>query len=342
MYTFVVISYNEEKYIFETLESIRFQIDTYGDNRTYQLVIADDCSQDQTQEYIDYWLECYAYLFESVSKIYQPNNVGSCINLVNAMQTVQGSLFFLTAGDDMLAHTDIFTVLEQNNDVDVLTSATLITVNGQILDCKRKYQDILAQALHSTKYVKWSVGLGCPIQVGAVWNHNLNTETIYGYMKKLDILEDRPRYYAIWHQNASIAYKYVNTPLLLYRRNNSSASALNGKHLSRLNQDLIKYYRMVKEESSSFWYCLCVSFQIQSVKLRGRGKWSFIRFFTPYYIAEEFKRLIHHVYLKSLYAEVKNKYIEINQRHCLYLHKESERLKKTYENRNVSISAARR
>lgn len=308
MYTFIVISYNAEKYILETLESIRYQIVKYGKDRTYQLVIADDCSKDNTQELMDKWLLRYHNLFEDITKIYQKENMGTCQNIADALRMIKGDVFFSTAGDDLIAPIDVFTVLEENRDVDVLTNVPLIMVNGKIETKKSRYIDALAQSTYTSDYIKWSVALGCPIQAGAAWNKRLNTEEVLSFMESFGLLDDRPRYYAIWRYEAPVKYRFVNTPLLIYRRNEESVTQLKGMHHSRLNQDLISFYNTCISKEKSTLYRLCIYMQKKSVKFRVSGAIKYLKYMTPYYIIEQIKRVCNRRKMDVIFDEFSKKY----------------------------------
>ena len=51
-FTFGVFTYNQEQFIFENLESIKYQIEKYGGGTSFSLVMSDDCSQDNTVVYL--------------------------------------------------------------------------------------------------------------------------------------------------------------------------------------------------------------------------------------------------------------------------------------------------
>ena len=332
MYTFIVVSYNEEKYIFQALESIRYQVENYGKNRRFQIIIADDCSSDLTQSYIEFWLTLYGYLFDEITRIYQQNNIGTCANIVDALRMVHGSLFFSLAGDDMLACTDVFHVIEQNKGIDVLASASLIVRNDIIDSEQSSYMDILAQSLYTSSYISWSVGLGCPIQAGAAWNKRINTENVYDCMIKMRLLDDRPRYYAAWKFNSPIKYRYTDVPLLLYRKNETSASSITGHHRNVLNKDLIIFFKTVRENSKNRVYRLCAYMQEKSAMMRGQKYMTKLRYITPYYFVEMYKRLCNKKKMKREFEKIIITHLEMNQVHIMNLKKKSERLRKSYDN----------
>lgn len=65
-FTFCVLSYNHEKYILETLESIKFLVKNYGGKLKINLIIGDDCSDDNTAAIIDFWLQKNRVLFYKI------------------------------------------------------------------------------------------------------------------------------------------------------------------------------------------------------------------------------------------------------------------------------------
>ena len=56
-FTFGVFTYNQDQFIFENLESIKYQIEKYGEGTSFLLVMSDDCSQDNTVVYAKEWLK---------------------------------------------------------------------------------------------------------------------------------------------------------------------------------------------------------------------------------------------------------------------------------------------
>ena len=66
MFTFLVISYNEEDVIVQTLESIRHQIVQYSGKEEIQLIIADDGSKDHTTDVVDDWIERHQKIMQQL------------------------------------------------------------------------------------------------------------------------------------------------------------------------------------------------------------------------------------------------------------------------------------
>jgi len=103
-------SYNNGKYIIETLESIKSQ--SY-DN--IQLIIVDDCSTDNSVELINDWLRSYAgkYIF-----ICHDVNIGGAAPYNECIKNASGKYFCIIDSDDALMPDKVKTqvaILEQSN-----------------------------------------------------------------------------------------------------------------------------------------------------------------------------------------------------------------------------------
>ena len=66
-FTFVIITYNQEQYILQHLESIKYQINKYGKGISVYLIISDDHSLDRTLQLAEIWLQensCFFYNYK--------------------------------------------------------------------------------------------------------------------------------------------------------------------------------------------------------------------------------------------------------------------------------------
>ena len=71
----IIISYNQEKYISEAIESVINQ----KTNFKYEILVSDDCSKDKTQEIIEKYEKKYPNL---VKNIKHKKNLGGTGNLL--------------------------------------------------------------------------------------------------------------------------------------------------------------------------------------------------------------------------------------------------------------------
>ena len=64
MFTFVVTCYNQAEVVTHALESIRYQICRFGKDQKFQLIVADDGSEDSSCEVIEQWITGNRDIFE--------------------------------------------------------------------------------------------------------------------------------------------------------------------------------------------------------------------------------------------------------------------------------------
>jgi alpha-1,3-rhamnosyltransferase len=93
----VVITYNSAKYVLETLESIKAQ--TY---KNIELIVADDCSTDNTVELCEKWFVNNKDYFVKSKIVYSDINRGISVNCNRGVNFSNGSWIKLIAGDDIL------------------------------------------------------------------------------------------------------------------------------------------------------------------------------------------------------------------------------------------------
>ena len=93
----VVLSYNSEKYIQETLDSIYCQ--TYP---KIELVLADDCSCDKTVDIIKKFIETSSTRFSAIKLLESPHNAGTSANCNKGEMACVGDWIKVLAADDIL------------------------------------------------------------------------------------------------------------------------------------------------------------------------------------------------------------------------------------------------
>ncbi len=93
----VVISYNSDKFILETLESIKIQ--TF---QTIELIISDDFSTDNTIEIAKKWCEENKFRFSRVEIVVAAKNTGIAANCNQGVKAATGNWVKLIAADDIL------------------------------------------------------------------------------------------------------------------------------------------------------------------------------------------------------------------------------------------------
>lgn len=95
MISFVVTSYNYEKYILKTLESIKAQ--TY---RNFEIIIVDDCSKDNSCKIIEDFISENQDL--KITLIKQSSNQGQMASMIKGLESAQGQFVSFIDSDDIL------------------------------------------------------------------------------------------------------------------------------------------------------------------------------------------------------------------------------------------------
>jgi len=93
MFSVAVITYNQEKYISQTLDSILNQEHDYK----YEIVIGEDCSTDNTKKIIEEYVTKYP---DIIKPLYNNPNKGLINNYFNVIAHCQGKYIMECAGDD--------------------------------------------------------------------------------------------------------------------------------------------------------------------------------------------------------------------------------------------------
>jgi glycosyltransferase involved in cell wall biosynthesis len=93
MFSVCVITYNQENFISQTLESILSQKHDFS----WELLVGDDCSSDGTRKIIQEYAEKFP---EIVRPIFNEKNLGLVKNFFSVMKNARGKYIMECAGDD--------------------------------------------------------------------------------------------------------------------------------------------------------------------------------------------------------------------------------------------------
>lgn len=88
-----VVTYNQERYIGQCLQSLVNQ----KTNFDFEILVADDCSTDNTRAVIQNYVAKYKSL---IQPLYHAQNLGPMVNLISAYRTARGAYIAHMDGDD--------------------------------------------------------------------------------------------------------------------------------------------------------------------------------------------------------------------------------------------------
>lgn len=228
----IVITYNSSKYILETLESIKSQ--TY---KNIELIVSDDCSNDDTFILCANWVEVNRSIFKKTSLISAKENSGIAPNCNRGISVANGEWVKLIAGDDLLLPECIETLVKF-----VLADQRCEIVFGRVkfLDGKKVWDDksnpffTLQQKDQLVKIVTGS-GIKAP---ASFIKHSLLTK-VNGFDEDYKMIEDVPLWLKI--SKSGTLFYCVDSFIVLYRLHDSNIS------MDRKNYINIRFYNDQKK-----------------------------------------------------------------------------------------------
>ena len=162
----VLISYNQEKYIYEALEGIRLQSFIPD-----EVVIADDCSKDNTQFIIQEYVKAHG-LENKWKLLLNSVNVGITRNLQNGIDHTTADIIVPMAGDDISLPNrceEAFSLFQKHPNIQIVTTSVYkIDNNGKQIGVI-EYQDELRNNIKSI--IK--AGMPNVFPVGQNWRRTL-------------------------------------------------------------------------------------------------------------------------------------------------------------------------
>ena len=240
MITFLTITYNQDRFIIEHLESIKYQIKNFGKDQDYSYILSDDCSTDSTVSLAKRWIELNDDLFKEVKILTSEKNLGVVQNYLKASEYINTKSFKILAGDDLYYLNNISEVIE-NYDV-VFTPTITFDKNG-IKDCV-SVNTLLA--FKELKKIKKLMKLdNCFNAPGSfVTDEIIKDSGLRKFISNFKWIEDAPQWYYLLNYKKDIRIKIKNRPYILYRLSEGiSMGEANGKY----NEFIIEKSSMIKK-----------------------------------------------------------------------------------------------
>lgn len=252
-FTFGMLTYNQEAYVFECLESIKYQILNYGKNVKVYFVLSDDASKDNTVKYVEMWLEANKKLFEDIKIIVQNRNNGIVANYLTLLSNIHTGYYKTMAGDDLYYKNNVFDVVRKGDFV--ITPTIYFGGNNIIYDKKRDRFKILL--LHYEKgNLKEYLGnrlrySNCMDAPGVFINHKLVTQGLVNELEKYQWIEDVPKWNYLFNV-AKVDVELVQEPYILYRSEVGISKNKNHSARSRFEGDVRKIEQNIYVDKSRY------------------------------------------------------------------------------------------
>ena len=231
-FTFGILTYNSDRYILETLESIKFQLKTYGKNINASLIIADDNSTDKTLNYVTTWLSHYNSIFYRTKIIKQLFNCGTVRNSESLIENIANKYFHIIAGDDLYSNQNIFEIANLIDEYDIISNFPLCIDNNRELFID--YNRLLRFTRNSSRksytneeLVKLQMYGSFLHSPSTLFRKELLNPEIINYVRKFFLFDDDPKWYKFLSNTNKIYFGL--TPIVLYRYGDNSVSHTGNK-----------------------------------------------------------------------------------------------------------------
>lgn len=246
-FTFAILCYNHSDYIVIHLESIKYQILTYGKGIKCNLIITDDHSRDDSVKKIERWLLLNQEIFNSILILKNPINRGTCYCTKVILKNLNTQYFKLTAGDDFYSSSNIFDFVNKEPHFDLLSGLPLRMKNEKIYLSKFEIICYLA----SEHIYKTSSLIKRLSNVSIINAPNLfyagplvkKTE-VQSILDDFDVTEDLPLQIAIAENKPKAKLISKKTPIVIYRRTDQSTYLVVN---DRFTKDQIKAFDLLLE-----------------------------------------------------------------------------------------------
>ena len=228
-FTFCSFTYNQEQLITQQLESIKYQINTFGKEIRCSYLLADDHSTDSTVRTVEDWLEKNSSLFDSVRLCVADRNQGIVRNYENALNNIATDCFKIMAGDDLYFRNNVFSAYDSGNFIispmiNMLDDGTV--VNGyysfirKLIMCGDSSERIKRFMIEQFRYGEWIPAPGVFIK------KNLADEGLFEALKPFSWIEDSPEFNYLAGSEKSEAV-IISTPLVVYRTDSGISTKAN-------------------------------------------------------------------------------------------------------------------
>lgn len=265
-FTFGICTYNSEKYIIQALESVKYQVCTYGENIRVSLIVSDDCSGDQTVKLVRYWLKINEDLFENCALLQQEKNLGIAHNYAKLLDNIDTQYFKTMDGDDVISSMNIFEQLKSVSKAELKIYFPIRFNEERMFIQEFDYISMFyhSHMTHSHQSDLYMLETIKPfITPEACFLRDEYSEETGEFVRCFTQFEDDTSLYHIFKNNNKMIMDFVLEPMILYRIHNQSLS--NGEEsigTIKFADDLHKFRKYLFKKEKNPFVKLVVGFAI--------------------------------------------------------------------------------
>lgn len=236
----VVVTYNFQEVILETLESIRRQTYKY-----LELIISDDCSSDKTIEIAKKWIEKNRERFKNIKVVEHNKNTGPTANYNRGLKAATGE-WIKYISDDIMEENfieDAVNIVTKNPNIKIIFSK-LIGFTGEFKEKKFKEvfpeeKDLYIYEMEPEKQLE-ELHKKCYIAAPTNFIKRSLLEDVGYCDENYEFFEDYPLWIKILENGEKI---YLNNKInIYYRRWEKSVSSNGDKYLNVKQHEFMKKY----------------------------------------------------------------------------------------------------
>ena len=242
-FTFCAFTYNQRDLILQQLESIKYQIENYGEGVECHFLLADDCSTDGTPDIVSAWLEENQHLFKSVRLPRAEKNLGIVGNYVNALRNIETEYFKITAGDDFYYKNNVFEVYRDANLV--ISPVVYYGRDNRVIRKSDRFLKKLIRFGDSSEKIKkftvqqYAYGGGI-LAPGVFMKKELIDEGLYEALRPYSWIEDAPEFFYLMQQE-STRVRIHTAPLVVYRSETGISTGNKNENYLRDREYLLEH-----------------------------------------------------------------------------------------------------
>lgn len=256
-FTFVIITYNQERLVIECLESIKYQIEHYGKDKDCYFILADDCSKDNTVSVVKTWMSQNGSLFREVKYLVPEKNQGIVANFTTAYKNIKTEAFKTVSGDDILSNTNMFDLPINNR---TMLIAPVFSIVGKQIVTRDFHKYRFCKAIQKEDdlkhYFRKALKYYFPISsVGMTFSHDCIDDGFFESLGRFKWMEDIAIFdYLINRDDLNI--QIINKPLNIYRDTVGISKNKGNEMSGRLKDDynVLRSQIYTSNKLTGVWY----------------------------------------------------------------------------------------
>ena len=252
-FTFVSFVYNHEEYIIEHLESIKYLIDTYGGGYSFNIIIGDDGSKDNSVKLVSLWLKLNENIFNKIEFIHDGVNRGFPVSFTNVTSRVESELFKCLAGDDVFSNENLFKDYKYLNNYECISAIPLLLIDNVISESRSSTFHMLASDVifKNKPFIERFRRMCVSNSPSLIYDLKfIKNEKIINYIKSFKATEDLPMWIKVSQFYQHVKFTQLKKVHVYYRRTSGSIYLVANE--SFVNDKLKAYDDMLLNDMNIF------------------------------------------------------------------------------------------